>query len=74
MLSEDPTGHTILFTNIQKAINYSMTSFFLLREVYGDKTVDGKFHPRSFNMGFSQEVLKATGGFSGLRFWGRISI
>ena len=27
-----------------------------------------KFHPRSFNMGFSKAVWNATGGFSGLRF------
>ena len=27
-----------------------------------------KFHPRSFNMGFSKEVYEATGGFSTMRF------
>ena len=27
-----------------------------------------KFHPRSFNMGFSKEVFEATGGFSSMRF------
>jgi GT2 family glycosyltransferase len=27
-----------------------------------------KFHPRSFNMGFSKEVFEATGGFSPMRF------
>ena len=56
------------FTNIQKAINYSMTSFFTTGGIRGQKQSMEKFHPRSFNMGFSQEVLKATGGFSGLRF------
>ncbi len=56
------------FTSIQKAINYSMTSFFTTGGIRGQKKSMEKFHPRSFNMGFSQEVLKATGGFSGLRF------
>ena len=56
------------FTDIQKAINYSMTSFFTTGGIRGQKQSMEKFHPRSFNMGFSQEVLKATGGFSGLRF------
>lgn len=27
-----------------------------------------KFHPRSFNMGFSKEVFESTGGFSNMRF------
>ena len=46
------------FTNIQKAINYSMTSFFTTGGIRGQKQSMEKFHPRSFNMGFSQEVLK----------------
>ena len=45
-----------------------MTSFFTTGGIRGQKQSMEKFHPRSFNMGFSQEVLKATGGFSGLRF------
>ena len=56
------------FTDIQKAINYSMTSFIGTGGTRGNKKHVGRFYPRSFNMGFSQEVLKATGGFSGLRF------
>lgn len=56
------------FTAIQKAINYSMTSFFTTGGIRGQKQSMEKFHPRSFNMGFSKAVLKATGGFSGLRF------
>ena len=50
------------FTNIQKAINYSMTSFFTTGGIRGQKQSMEKFHPRSFNMGFSQEVLKAYSG------------
>lgn len=56
------------FTPIQKAINYSMTSFFTTGGIRGQKKAMEKFHPRSFNMGFSRAVWNATGGFSGLRF------
>lgn len=56
------------FTPIQKAISYSMTSFFTTGGIRGgDKKVD-VFHPRSFNMGFSKEVFEKTGGFARLRF------
>ena len=56
------------FTPIQKAISYSMTSFFTTGGIRGgDKTVD-VFHPRSFNMGFSKEVFEKTGGFAKMRF------
>lgn len=56
------------FTDIQKSINYSMTSFFTTGGIRGQKQSMEKFHPRSFNMGFSKEVFQKTGGFSGLRF------
>lgn len=56
------------FTPIQKAINYSMTSFFTTGGIRGQKKTLEKFHPRSFNMGFSKAVFRLTGGFSGLRF------
>ena len=56
------------FTDVQKAINYSMTSFFTTGGIRGSKQSMEKFHPRSFNMGFSRSVWNATGGFSGLRF------
>ena len=56
------------FTNIQKAINYSMTSFFTTGGIRGGKKKISKFHPRSFNMGFSRQVFETTGGYSGMRF------
>ena len=43
------------FTNIQKAINYSMTSFFTTGGIRGGKKKMDKFYPRSFNMGVRQE-------------------
>lgn len=52
------------FTPVQKAISYSMTSFFTTGGIRGrKKRVGGKFHPRSFNMGISREVFEKTGGY-----------
>ncbi len=56
------------FTNIQKAISYSMTSFFTTGGIRGGSEAADKFHPRSFNMGFSKEVFVCTKGFSEMRF------
>ncbi len=56
------------FTPIQKAISYSMTSLFTTGGIRGNKKSAEKFHPRSFNMGYSREVYEKTGGFSKLRF------
>lgn len=51
------------FTPIQKAISYSMTSFFTTGGIRGGKVNVGKFRPRSFNMGISKEVFEKTGGY-----------
>ena len=51
------------FSNLQKAINYSMTSVFTTGGIRGGKKKIGKYHPRSFNMGIAREIFKATGGF-----------
>lgn len=56
------------FTDIQKAINYSMTSFFTTGGIRGGKKKMDKFYPRSFNMGIRREVYEALGGFSDMRF------
>ncbi|MDD2197144.1 MAG: glycosyltransferase [Bacteroidales bacterium] len=56
------------FTPIQKAISYSMTSFFTTGGIRGGKERLDKFYPRSFNMGISREVFDKTGGFSTMRF------
>ena len=56
------------FTDIQKAINYSMTSFFTTGGIRGGKKKMDKFYPRSFNMGIRREVYEALGGFSNMRF------
>lgn len=56
------------FTDLQKAINYSMTSFWTTGGIRGGGEKVEKFHPRSFNMGFSKEVFDKTGGFPVVRF------
>lgn len=56
------------FTDIQKAINYSMTSFFTTGGIRGGKKKMDKFYPRSFNMGVRREVYQSLGGFSNMRF------
>ena len=56
------------FTDIQKAINYAMTSFFTTGGIRGGKRKMDKFYPRSFNLGARREVYAALGGFSRMRF------
>ncbi|MDR0988393.1 MAG: glycosyltransferase [Prevotellaceae bacterium] len=56
------------FSPIQKAINYSMTSFFTTGGIRGGKRKMDRFFPRSFNMGVRGEVYQALGGFSAMRF------
>jgi glycosyltransferase involved in cell wall biosynthesis len=51
------------FTDIQKAINYSMTSFLTTGGIRGGKVQLEKFVPRTFNMGFSRKVYEKVGGF-----------
>ena len=56
------------FTDVQKAINYAMTSFFTTGGIRGGKKKMDKFYPRSFNMGVRKDVYQALGGFSKMRF------
>ena len=53
---------------LQKAVNYSMTSFFTTGGIRGKSEKMDKFYPRSFNMGYSKDVFQKTGGFSKMRF------
>jgi glycosyltransferase involved in cell wall biosynthesis len=53
------------FTDVQKAINYSMTSVFTTGGIRGKKkNAGGQFHPRSFNFGISRKVWEETGGYT----------
>ena len=56
------------FTPVQKAISYSMTSFFTTGGIRGGKAKLDKFYPRSFNMGIRRDVYQKLGGFSKMRF------
>jgi len=56
------------FTDTQKAISYSMTSFFTTGGIRGGKKKLDKFYPRSYNMGIRRSVYQQAGGFSKMRF------
>ena len=58
------------FTPVQKAISYSMTSFFTTGGIRGGKKKGAmdKFYPRSFNMGVKRDVYLKLRGFSKMRF------
>jgi GT2 family glycosyltransferase len=51
------------FSNIQKAINFTMTAFITTGGIRGKSTSVNKFQPRSFNMGISKKAFNTTGGF-----------
>ena len=51
------------FSSLQKAINFSMTSFITTGGIRGHKKSVGKFQPRSFNMGLSKKAFKNSKGF-----------
>lgn len=51
------------FSNLQKAINYSMTSFLTTGGIRGKKRSMQKFEPRSFNLGISKKAFEASNGF-----------
>ncbi|MBN2664233.1 MAG: glycosyltransferase [Bacteroidales bacterium] len=56
------------FNNVQKAINYAMTSFFTTGGIRGGKKNLDKFYPRSFNLGVSAKAFKQVKGFGDMRF------
>ena len=51
------------FSDTQKAINYSMTSFLTTGGIRGGKVQLEKFTPRTFNTGFSRKVYNKVGGY-----------
>tara|TARA_R110002049_G_scaffold306635_1_gene505488 strand:+ start:63040 stop:64041 length:1002 start_codon:yes stop_codon:yes gene_type:complete len=51
------------FSNIQKAINFAMTSFISTGGIRGNKKSVDEFQPRSFNMGISKDAFLASKGF-----------
>lgn len=51
------------FSDVQKAINFAMTSFLTTGGIRGKSEKIEKFQPRSFNMGISKNAFFASGGF-----------
>lgn len=51
------------FSNIQKAINFTMTAFITTGGIRGKSASVNKFQPRSFNMGISKKAFNNTGGY-----------
>jgi len=51
------------FSVVQKAINFSMTSFLTTGGIRGGGEKIGTFQPRSFNMGMSKKAFESSGGF-----------
>lgn len=54
------------FTLLQKAINYSMTSFLTTGGIRGGRRRIGTYLPRGFNMGVKREVFEEVKGYSDL--------
>lgn len=54
------------FSDIQKAINFAMTSFLTTGGIRGGSEKIGKFQPRSFNMGLSRRAYEVSKGFGNI--------
>jgi glycosyltransferase involved in cell wall biosynthesis len=52
------------FSDVQKAINFAMTSFITTGGIRGGSETIDKFQPRSFNMGLSRKAFEVSGGFA----------
>ena len=55
------------FTDLQKAISYSMTSLLTTGGIRGKKKSVSTYHPRGFNMGMRRKVFEKVGGYSEFR-------
>ena len=54
------------FSDVQKAINFAMTSFLTTGGIRGGSEKLNKFQPRSFNMGISKKAFYASNGFGNI--------
>lgn len=54
------------FSDVQKAINFTMTSFLTTGGIRGGSEKIGKFQPRSFNMGLSKKAFESSKGFGNI--------
>lgn len=55
------------FTPLQKAVSYSMTSFFTTGGIRGGGRKLEKFCPRSFNLGIARDLFFRVDGFTDMR-------
>ncbi|MDR2413741.1 MAG: glycosyltransferase [Odoribacteraceae bacterium] len=62
-----PDTYLPSFSTLQKAINYSMTSFIGTGGTRGNTRGIGKYYPRSFNMGVARRVRDTIGEMNALR-------
>lgn len=61
-----PDGALDSFSSIQKAINFTMTSFLTTGGIRGGSEKLTQFQPRSFNMGLSKKAFEASQGFGNI--------
>jgi len=61
-----PDAADASFTDVQKAINYSMTSIMTTGGIRGATKNKAKFSPRSFNMGISRRCFEKVGGYKNM--------
>ena len=54
------------FSNLQKAIDFTMTSFLTTGGIRGGSEKIDRFQPRSFNMGLSKKAFETSGGFGNI--------
>lgn len=54
------------FSDVQKAINFTMTSFLTTGGIRGGSEKIDKFQPRSFNMGLSKKAFEVSKGFGNI--------
>ncbi len=58
-----PDAATSDFTNLQKAMDFAMTSFWTTGGIRGKLKDPAKYQARGFNMGVSRQVFEKIGGF-----------
>lgn len=59
-----PDAASADFTNLQKAISFSMTSFLTTGGIRGGKSNVTTYHPRGFNMGIDAALFNRVGGYN----------
>ena len=61
-----PDAALASFSDVQKAINFTMTSFLTTGGIRGGSEKITQFQPRSFNMGISKKAFEVSNGFGNI--------